>query len=538
MLNSAAKRFILPFSPEKSGEPFNSEVEVGAVYALAELERSKGGGLVVRQPEEKLAFLAEMGYPLWLFPDNSVAFIFDGLSNFNYSVPYIELPDAKAFMDSLEENSKTQEAYMTFLSDHSSYFLQQAKEKVFSIRNLVADLDFIKEFDVYRKEANELVSQLKFSLLVPSLQESAISSMLVEMDKLQFGFNEEVESLPECLRRVNKTTSQFVTELDYAALAVKDEAEAKIKAREELVKPQILKLNRECKHEIAKVTKSFDEEINKFEKLKAKTLKFIASEEKKLKQYEHEAKKQAQKNHLLYEKRWKSKSRIAKKELSGLKKEQKRTENNIKNLTKQKSQQISKLQLELDTEVKLTRQPLLDLEVASDAKMLVFKRETEKLLNQEKPLLEGLNGSIKLAHEANDKFQMLGLRNPQLKAPALFYVPFYVACYRAGLAQRYLFFTPSTTSSVGFAAKLKGVIGISKVKQMFNPRFSAITDLVEKLEVLTKQDSALDRQIIALGEKNNILKNELAHAKIAKGLAYLKDQGWLSDKQYQVLSQN
>ncbi len=538
MINSAVRRFILPFSPQKSGEPFNSEIEVAAVYALSELERAKGGGLVVRQPEEKLLFLAEMGYPLWLFPGKAAAFIFDGLNNYNYSVPYIELPDAKVFMDNLEEKSKTQEQFVTFLSDHRTYFQQPAKEKEFSLRNLIDELDFKKEFDIYRKEATEVIIQPKFALLSPSLQETAISSMLERMDKLQFSLKEDVEGLSECINRLNKLTSQYITELSYAAEAVKDEADAKIKAREELVKPQILKLNREYKHEIANVTKNFDEEINKFEKLEAKTTKIIAAEEKKLKLYDHEAKKQAQENHLIYEKKWKTKSRSTKKELNGLKKEQKRTENNIKNLIKQKSQKISKLQLELEAEVKLARQPLLDLEATRDAKMLVFKQETENLQNHEKPLLEGLNDAVKLAQGATYKFQILGIRNSQFRTPALFYIPFYVACYQAGLGQRYLFFAPSTMSSIGFAAKLKGAIGISKVKQMFIPQFKAITVLIERLDVLAKQDSALDRQIIAFGEKNNILNNEAARTKIAKGLAYLKDQGWLSDKQFQVLNKN
>ncbi len=182
----------------------------------------------------------------------------------------------------------------------------------------------------------EVIILPKFALLSPSLQETAISSMLETMDKLQFSLKEDVEGLSECIRRLNKLTSQYVTEFSYAAEAVKDEANAKIKAHEELVTPQILKLNREYKHEIANVTKSFDEEINKFEKLEAKTTKIIAAEEKKLKLYDHEAKKQAQENHLIYEKRWKTKSRATKKELTGLKKEQKRTENNIKNLIKQK----------------------------------------------------------------------------------------------------------------------------------------------------------------------------------------------------------
>ena len=53
MLNSATKRFILPFSPQKSKDG-NYESELAAIYAVAELERSKGGGLIIKQPREKI----------------------------------------------------------------------------------------------------------------------------------------------------------------------------------------------------------------------------------------------------------------------------------------------------------------------------------------------------------------------------------------------------------------------------------------------------------------------------------------------------
>ena len=82
MLNSPVKLFILPFSPKKNNETIASEIEAAAVYALAEFERMKGGGLILKQPEETIHFIAEIGYPLWLLPNNLVTYIFDGINNF------------------------------------------------------------------------------------------------------------------------------------------------------------------------------------------------------------------------------------------------------------------------------------------------------------------------------------------------------------------------------------------------------------------------------------------------------------------------
>ncbi len=168
--------------------------------------------------------------------------------------------------------------------------------------------------------------------------------------------------------------------------------------------------------------------------------------------------------------------------------------------------------------------------------MLVFKRETEKLLKLEKPVVNGLNDAIKLGEAVNAKFALLGSVDQQLKSPALFYVPFYAAFYQSGSSSRFIFLPPSMTSADDFASKLKGAFGRSKIKQLLIPRFKAMSELIENVQVLAKQDPFLDRQIRSLGEKNNLLNSYLSRGKIAEGLLRLRSEGWLSDKEYQVVS--
>jgi len=63
-------QFILPFSvlSENRKEPFTMEMEKAAIFCFAELERTKEGGLILKHPAEKLAFIAEGCYPFWLIP--------------------------------------------------------------------------------------------------------------------------------------------------------------------------------------------------------------------------------------------------------------------------------------------------------------------------------------------------------------------------------------------------------------------------------------------------------------------------------------
>jgi CRISPR/Cas system-associated endoribonuclease Cas2 len=447
------------------------------------------------------------------------------------------VPSAAPFIEDLEKSSLTREDYMAFLSDHKNYFQQPKKEGELLFRGLIADVDFRREFSLYLREAVEVGSQsARLVQLAPALEEATIASTLAEMNNLTWFLRQDVQVLSESLRVIKNTTSQYITELEYAAEAVRNEATAKIKAQEEFINPQISKLNRDYNERIAEVARSFDVELERLEKLKAKNEKFIQTDEENIKLYQKEAKKQAQKKHLIYEKSWKDKISQTKKELSGLKKELKRIEKSVKNSNKQKNNQIGDLRLDLAAKIKLLRQPLVELESARDDKLLVFRQETEKLTTREKPVIEGLNRTIKIRESINNHFETLGIQGQLFKSPALFYVPFYIICYQAGLSNRYIFLPPSTANAIGFGTKLKGAVGMSKIKERFIPRFKAITALIEKVHVHVKKEALFEGKIRSLGEKNNLLNTVNIRENLFKGLVDLKRGGWLSDREYESLT--
>ncbi|MGD6850847.1 MAG: hypothetical protein ACQCN6_02165 [Candidatus Bathyarchaeia archaeon] len=526
MLTTTAKRYMLPFSTQQLREP---EAEAAAVFAFAETQRSKGGGLFTRQPQETLVFIAKLGYPLWLIPRNNTALIFDGLGGSNHNVPYAEGPPAAAFLERLEANERPREKYVAFLSDHGSYFQQPPKMKTFPLNGLLGDADFKSEFKFYRKEAVELLSSE--AMLLPQLEEPAITARLVELDKLQANLQADQEKLVECLRFVKKTTGQYLTEIDFEAAAATEEINAKIKAQEEIVKPQIAKLNKEYHKKIKDITASFDDEIESLRKLRAKTEKYIRTTEAKIREYEREAKVQGKKGYAIYEKRWKEKMKIAQKELSGLKKELKKIDDSIKKVSKQKGEGVAQLNFEWDAEVKLLRQPLLELEFARDQKVAAFKAESNRLLLIERPLVNSVNQSIELEESITEGFSQLGIIDPQLKSPLLVYVPFYAVCYEEGLSRRCLYIAPSTVNSADLSTKLKGALGLSRTGNLLSARFRTIADLIDKIESLANQNSALLSQIWTLGEKNNLLKNNSFRADAESGLVYLKHLDWLSERE-------
>ncbi|MFC1487432.1 hypothetical protein ACFLRN_07100, partial [Thermoproteota archaeon] len=123
-MSKRVKRIILPFAVAAKDryEPFTKDIEMAAIYYLAERDRKKGEGRVLRKPEEKLVFIAQTCYPLWLIPWRRMTLIFDGLEFSNKSLFYNVIPDIKTFETDIQASLKSREAYVAALSQNASYF--------------------------------------------------------------------------------------------------------------------------------------------------------------------------------------------------------------------------------------------------------------------------------------------------------------------------------------------------------------------------------------------------------------------------------
>ena len=540
-IGSAYKQFILPFSvlSENRKEPFTPDLEVAAVFSLAELDRAKGGGFLSKSPEEKIAFIAKIGYPLWLFPWSETTLIFDGLNRSNFTLQYAVIPDVKAFMENLKRGSKTRETYLAFLSDHVNYFQAPVTEKGALINGLISDPEFLSEFDSYRGEATAIEDQpSNVALLSPIIEESTISSILDELKTLHLSFREDVDRLYWCMKFINKATKHYDKVLHSKAKAVKEEFNVKISAQEELISPKIARLKEDYDHRIVQTTKNFEKQRLPIQKKKVKLEKSSEQALEKIEHYKLEAKTRAEKDDSVGEQKWKEKANETKKELSEIEDQLKETEKELKDLEERKSLEIFNLRSELETKIKEARQPLLELESSRDAQILLYKQEAEQLEQQTKLILEQLGRTVKLRETSIENFGKLGIKkDSELKDAALFYVPFYAVCYKMESKKRYLFLPPSEANNIGLSTKLKGALGMTKTKQLLVPRFEVITSLMDTLQVLAQQNAVFETEMREMSERTNILNVDSMRESIKKGLESIKKEGWISEKEHQVLSQ-
>jgi hypothetical protein len=537
----AIKKYVLPFSvlSENRKDPFTVDLEAAAVFSLAELDRAKGGGLIMKQTEEKTEFIVKVGYPLWLFTGTKTVLVFDGFNRSNYTLPYIAVPDVKAFVDNLRRGSKTRETHLAFLRDNINYFQAVTAEKGLLVSALIKSPEFLEEFDSYRHEAKEAEYQdTSVGLLTPTIDESLISSEIHELDMLYSSFQEDVEGLCRCMKFLNRVTHHYVRELRGKARMVREEFDAKIREEEEHVAPKVDQLKDDYDIQMTDLAKNFERQRLPVQKEKVKLEKARDHALERIERYKLEAKTHAENGDSAGEQKWKEKGNQTKKEVSEIENQLKQTEKALKDLEERRSLEIFKLRDELEGKVKEARKNLLELEASRDAKVLILKQEMDKLEKQTKLISDQIGRTVKQREADIAQFEKLGVRKELgLEGNALHYVPFYVICYQAELRRRYLILPPSVANAIGFATKLKGVLGMARIKQLMVPRFKIITSLMDTIQVLIQQSAVFETEIKELGARTNLLTPSAARAEIEKGLAYLKNEGWLSEKEYDAIRQ-
>jgi len=247
-------------------------------------------------------------------------------------------------------------------------------------------------------------------------------------------------------------------------------------------------------------------------------------------------KKGSQRERGFGKRKWKEKANETKKELSETEAQIREVENKIKEIEENRSLETFRLRSEWEAKIKDAKKDLLELEASRDAKIELHKSEIEKLENLTSSIIGQIDTIAKSRSAEITAFEKLGIQQKYGKY-AIVCVPFYIAYYHAGSKRRCIVFSPSIVNSVSLFAKLKGALGMAKVKHLFNPRFKAITAFLNRFPSLLENTAVFEREIREASDRVNMLKASVVKEQIADGLKRLKDEGWFSEKEYEAFKQ-
>jgi len=530
---STSKQFVLPFAAplESRKEPFSNEAELAAIFALSELERKNGG---LNSTQERCVYILKIGYPLWFIVSANFTYIFDGLNKISHSWTGYETLQAKFELEVLEVNFRIREKYIEFLVNYQKNVHQTHSSKEFACEGLIANNALAGELNSYRREATEVYDQT-LGLLLPVLKEKKATETISQIEALQLVFREKTEEYRQLAKLISKTTERYIEGFSFESKAIVEEAEAKIKAQKEIINPKIEKITRNYKKQVERLEKNADKEKLPFEKQKKRIEKTIKETEKIIERYSRQAKVQAQKGNKRSEDSLKKKLKKEKQNLDELQNQYKKVEKQLKILASQKTDETVRLKSTFDREIAVERQPITTLEVLLYDKQEFFKQERRKLEELTHVVIEEIDQLVDEREKLSANMELLGLKSDsKLKNNAILYVPFYIAAYSREEAkvERYFVFPPSLVCSLGLSAKLKGVLGRAKIKDLFNERFRAVSSLGEKLQSEAFSNRSFIEQLEGLVQKNNLLDMKPL---LREGLFLLKEEGWFSESDYQMI---
>ncbi|MCW4034630.1 MAG: hypothetical protein NWF03_04630 [Candidatus Bathyarchaeota archaeon] len=532
------RRLTLPFAvPAKDRfKPFTKDMEMAAIYYLTERDRKKGEGRVLKKPEEKILFIAETCYPIWLVPWKGRTLIFDGLGLTNQTIPCDVIPDIKAFDNDIQASSKSREAYCAALSQHTSYFQNFGGKDEITIDGLITNAEFTKDLVDYLNDAEELekVATPK-AVLSPTLDESEVAAELDELTELRTRVEDEIKNLSKSMKLLSKGAREQIKNLQAEIKASMKEFDNRIKKVRPKVMEKINKIQEKRDEEVTRISKKYDRKLRALHQNRVsieKTLERISSD---IERYEADIKTYRERKDEADEFELTQKLDEIKKKIPVLNREIKEIDRNIENVEDAKKIEVSRARRKPDDRIEEAQKSLHDIEAAKEARIRLEQQELDDLQERTSAIIKQIDTMIKTKETALNELDNLGYEDRRRKY-ALVYLSLYFVCYETEVGKRYVVNPPSMISSMGIKTKLKGVFGAGKMKSFMQSRSDAIAALLDKLVDLTQQSPVFEKEITDAGSKANILRTTEQKVGIKRGLEELKEEGWISENEFQVLN--
>ena len=533
------KKLILPFAVTGKDrfKPFTKDMEMAAIFYFSERDRKKGEGRVLKKPEEKLAFIAETCYPVWLVPWRGRTLIFDGLEFTNPSIAYDVIPDVKTFENDVQASSKSREAYVAGLSQNVNYFQNFAGKEGETIQGLITNPNFTQDMMEYLQDSQEFgKDETTKAVLFPLLDESEVAASIDNLSELRDKIENEIKALGNSMKLLSKETRQQVRALQAEMKKTEKEFDRKIKKLKPTVMAKIKKIQEKRDEDITRIARKYDRKLRAHNQQRVKierTLERLSSDVERI---EADIKVARENKDEASEFQLSKKLDDIKKRLPALNKEIKEIDREIENVEDAKKIEVSRARAKPNDRTEEAMKCLHDVEAAKEARTRMDQQELSSLEEMTSSIIKQIDAMIKEKEAALNEIDSIGAPERRRKN-VLVYLPIYFVCYETEVGKRYVVYPPSTVGSMGIKTKLKGVFGAGKMKTFLQSRSQSIATLLDRLVDLTQENPVFEKEITEAGTKANILRTTELLVGIKKGLTELRDEGWISENEYQFLDE-
>ena len=533
------RKLILPFAVAGKDrfKPFTKDMEMAAIFYLAERDRKKGEGRVLKKPGETVVFIAETCYPIWLIPWRGRTLIFDGLEFTNPSISYDVLPDIKAFDNDFQASSKSREAYGAALSQNASYFQNFAGKEGKTIEGLITNPNFMQDLMDYLQDAEEIrKGATTKAVLSPLLDESEVSASIDKLSELRDTVEEEIKTLSRSMKLLSKGTREQVKALHAEMRMTIKEFDKRIKKVKPKVMEKIKKIQERRDEEVTRISKKYGRKLRSLHQKRVRIERTLERLSSDIERIEADIKVARENKDEAGEFQLTQNLDKIKKKLPVLNKEIKEIDRNIENVEDAKKIEVSRARTKPDDRVEEAMKALRDIEATKEARARLEQQELADLEEKTSSIIKQIDAMIKAKEAALNDIDSMGALERRRKQ-AIVYLPVYFVCYETEVGKRYVVHPPSNVGSMGIRTKLKGVFGAGKMKSFLQSRSQAIATLLDRLVDLTQENPVFEKEITEAGIKANILRTTELQVGIKKGLTELRDESWISENEFQILNE-
>jgi len=209
-------KLILPFAvpAEDRTKPVTKNMKIAAIFYLAESNRKKAEGHILKKTDEKLIFIAEARYPIWLVQRGGATLLFDGLGVSSHTFSYNIMPSAQAFNKDIGRNAKTWRIYSTALTRNTNYFKNFVGKEEKIIDGLITSTEFIQDFSLYSSSVEKTEKPVAAKVVLsPIFNKIEISASIKDLANLEITINKDIKNLEASMKLLSKTTRDNVKEI-------------------------------------------------------------------------------------------------------------------------------------------------------------------------------------------------------------------------------------------------------------------------------------------------------------------------------------
>jgi hypothetical protein len=186
------------------------------------------------------------------------------------------------------------------------------------------------------------------------------------------------------------------------------------------------------------------------------------------------------------------------------------------------------------------RRKIVDIEVQRDDALAAKQRETEALKLVAGKIGERIEALRRRKMDEEDETKRLAISS-QFSDVTLLCLPFYLVGYQTDNTTRFHIFPPvkllgSEGAITAIRKKLRDVTSASRISLFFKPRSKAVSRMLDFIvEEKLKSDKAFKDSLVETATSANMLFKDGLRGILAKGMAELKAEGWITPKEENLM---